>query len=74
MAKKKDPDIYQLVQYLQVQFDDIIPDAIKFDKGNATAGVRVRLRLQEISHAIRSLRLEILTRKKKREEIKNKGK
>lgn len=69
--KKKEPDITALIEFLQDEIKSLYSDTAKFDyRNNNTAGVRVRIKLQEIAYKIKSVRYEILLRKKKREEEK----
>ena len=67
--KKKLPSIRTLIEFLEKKIIDLYEDIDKFDnKGNGSAGVRTRIKLQEISYQIKEVRQEILTRKKKIEE------
>ena len=43
---------------------DFILDAMRFDKGNKSAGFRVRTKLQEIRVYSKVIRMEILKKKK----------
>ena len=75
IRKKKDPDITALIEFLQKEIESLYPDTAKFDyRNNNTAGVRVRIKLQEIAYKIKSVRYEILLRKKKREGNRAKAK
>lgn len=71
-ANKKSPSIATLLEYLGEEVANLAIDAAKFDRGNATAGVRTRVKLQKIAYDIKEVRYEILMRKKKREEAKEK--
>lgn len=66
--KQSPPPIVNLIKHLQENLEDLLEDAEKFDRYNNTAGVRVRIGLQEIAYKIKAVRQEILVRKKKREE------
>ena len=72
LNKKKGPAIKDLVEFLEEKIVALYSDVDKFDsKGNNTAGVRVRVNLQDIVYCIKSLRQEILTRQKARRARKN---
>lgn len=49
-----------LIEELQDAVKRLIVDSMKFDNGNKTAGVRVRVGLQSIVHEIKIVRAEIL--------------
>lgn len=70
--KRSTPPIVNLIKHLQENLEGLLEDAEKFDRYNNTAGVRVRIGLQEIAYKIKSVRQEILVRKHVREE-KRKG-
>lgn len=73
--KKGPPAIGDLVEFLEERIVSLYPDVDKFDsKGNNTAGVRIRINLQEIVYCIKEIRQEILTRQKKRRARKNRTK
>lgn len=72
-TNKKSPSITTLLEYLEKEISNLAIDAAKFDRGNATAGVRTRVKLQKIAYDIKEVRYEILMRKKKREEAKEKN-
>jgi hypothetical protein len=69
---KKPPSIVVLIEYLEKEISNLAIDAAKFDRGNAPAGVRTRVKLQKIVYDIKEVRYEILSRKKKWEEVKEK--
>lgn len=73
--RKKMPSIRTLIEFLEKKIVDLYEDIDKFDnKGNGSAGVRVRIELQEISYQIKEVRQEILIRKKRKEMKKRKEK
>lgn len=74
ITRKKAPKIGSLIEFLQKEMADLAIDSAKFDGGNNTAGVRVRIKLQDITYQIKEVRQEILIRKKKREEKRRKEK
>jgi hypothetical protein len=65
--------ISPLVEDLVRVVDDLMIDSAKFDRGNATAGVRVRVGLMGIISRIKIIRTDILTQKKIRENKKKGG-
>lgn len=67
---KKSPSITTLLEYLGEEIANLAIDAAKFDRGNATAGVRVRVALQNVVYQIKEVRYEILMRKKVYEKLK----
>lgn len=72
--KKSSPPIVNLIGHLQENLTDLIEDAAKFDRYNNTAGVRVRIGLQEIAYKIKTVRQEILIRKHVREKQRKEDK
>ena len=76
MKKEKKRNVLSislLVEDLVRAVDDLMVDSAKFDRGNATAGVRVRVELMSIISKIKIIRTDILTQKKIRENKKKEG-
>lgn len=67
---KKPPSLVSLIEYLEKEISNLAIDAAKFDRGNATAGVRTRVALQNVVYQIKEVRYEILMRKKMYEKVK----
>ena len=76
MKKEKKGNVLSislLVEDLVRAVDDLMIDSAKFDRGNATAGVRVRVGLIAIIVRMKMIRADILTQKKTRENKKKGG-
>lgn len=55
---------------IKKHFDDYLMENEKFDKGNASAGIRARKALGEMAKAIKARRNEITAEKAARKEAK----
>jgi len=64
------PNIFEMINILSSKVKNTEKDALKFDGGNATAGVRVRKNMQEIKKYCKSIRKQIQSTKKKRRNVK----
>ena len=51
--------------------EELVADTSKFYKGNNSAGTRARKTCQEMKTLLQTLRTEILSERKKEEEVKN---